>query len=132
MVYDTSWSLDPYDGVNHALVWAVNATTGARIWSVDQGTYDPCFGPLAVNNVVYETAGYAYALDASTGPTNWVSSVVSYQSNPPALTDGVLYVQYSGPLMAFNSDTGALLWTESFDGPNPAQTASQATPVVGP
>jgi len=54
-------------------LWAVNAATGAKVWSADIGSSDG--GPIVENGYVYigNNAGQIYAVDAVTGDLRWDS-----------------------------------------------------------
>jgi outer membrane protein assembly factor BamB len=103
------WSLDGnfLDGN----VYALNASTGAKLWSYATGGGSPTIA----NGVVYivSKVGTAYALNATTGAKLW-SSDVGRPDASPAVANGVVYVSslISG-LYALNASTGATLW--SFD-----------------
>jgi len=61
-----------YVGSDDGSVYAINATTGAKIWSYATGSPVPS-SPAGANNLVYagNTGGTLYALKASTGKKAW-------------------------------------------------------------
>jgi len=88
----------PYDGVvyvgaNFGTLYALDATSGAQLWSAHLIHYGN--SPAVANGVVYVTSNQElYALNARTGAKLWV-----YKNNPvsdflvyPAVSNGMLYV----------------------------------------
>ena len=91
-------------------LYALKASTGAKLWSFPTGSseYD---SPAVANGVVYvgSSDGNLYALNARTGAVLWSDSGYGFTGLPsPAVADGVVY--FIGP-EAVNASTGALLWT---------------------
>jgi outer membrane protein assembly factor BamB len=112
-----------YIGSDGGSVYALNASTGAGLWSYDTGGVvgfaSALVGAAAVaNGVVYIGSGYnnnnLYALNASTGALLW-SYAASGGVSSPAVANGVVYFGSSsgldGNLYALNASTGALLWS---------------------
>jgi hypothetical protein len=95
-----------YVGSNDGNVYALNASTGATLWSYPT-VYVVDASPAVANGVVYVPAlfGSIYALNASTGALLW--SYDAAGSSSPAVANGVVYVGSS----ALNASTGALLWS---------------------
>ena len=74
-------------------VYALNATTGATLWTATTGSLVPS-SPAVANGVVY-VGSYdhkVYALDATTGATLWTASTGSSVYSSPAVANGVVYV----------------------------------------
>jgi outer membrane protein assembly factor BamB len=82
-------------------VYAVNATTGAKVWGYDDGVAHP--SPIVANGVVYVGS---LALDATTGAPLW-----SISANSVAMANGVLYALAGNSLYALDASTGAGLWS---------------------
>lgn len=113
-----------YIGSDNGNVYALNASTGSKIWSVltnGGGTITPSgsvnTSPAVANGVVYivsnnNTSGSLYALDASTGHTNWAYGLGNPVVAAPAVSNGVVYIvsTYYFGTFAFNAKTGAALW----------------------
>jgi outer membrane protein assembly factor BamB len=100
-------------------VYALNASTGAKLWSyfeVSSGGGSPA----VVNGVVYAGAyHYLYALNASTGALLWSSNISDTDavSSSPAVANGVVYFTTArGGLTALNASTGAYLWSRGIGG----------------
>ncbi len=92
-------------------VYALNASTGAQLWSFATGE-SLLASPAVANGVVYvEQYGGSnlYALDASTGAHVWSYDVGSSVSSP-TVVNGVVYVGGGVSLYALNASTGAKLW----------------------
>ena len=75
-------------------VFALNASTGALLWSYETGA--PLFSsPAVANGVVYVGAddGNVYALNASTGAKLWsFDTGCDVRHSSPAVANGVVYV----------------------------------------
>ena len=93
-------------------VYALNASTGAQLWSFATGS-SLLASPAVANGVVYvEQYGGSnlYALDASTGAQLWSDNIGSSVSSP-AVVNGVVYVGGGDNVYALNASTGAELWS---------------------
>jgi outer membrane protein assembly factor BamB len=89
-----------YDGVVYVgsgypdfSVYALNARTGAKLWSYTSGSYVDS-SPAVANGVVYVGSqdGNVYALNADTGAKLWNYTTGSYVYSSPAVANGVVYV----------------------------------------
>ena len=106
-----------YFGSDSNTVWALNASTGATLWTYLVG--DEVMLPVAVaKGVVYFVSyrGGVYALNASTGALLWNTRIglpTQYEkASSPTVVNGVVYVGASdGNVYALNASTGASLWT---------------------
>jgi outer membrane protein assembly factor BamB len=100
-----------YFGSDDNNVYAVNATTGARLWRYTTGGYVNS-SPAVVNGVVYFGSGdnNVYALNASTGGLLWKQANGGSGAFSPAVANGVVYIGDGGSISALNAGTGALLW----------------------
>ena len=114
-----------YVGSGNENVWALNARTGALLWS--HGTSGDSWSVVA-DGVVYDanTDGHFYALDASTGAQLWIASSFGTLFSAPAMSNGVAYV-VSSDAWALNSSTGSLLWSYSL---NPFSYDGGSSPVA--
>ena len=99
-------------------LYAVNAKTGALLWSNAQGngTRTP---PTVTNGVVYigqqtPNAG-VYAFDAATGDLLW-HYATTYTASEVLAIDGVLYAGTDFGLVALDASTGTILWMYGTDG----------------
>ncbi len=97
-------------------MYALNAGTGAKLWSFNTGA-QVSSSPAIANGVVYVAAGYGlFALNVATGALLWSYSTEDYaSSSSPAVANGVVYFTNTGPqnvgnVCALNTATGALLW----------------------
>ncbi len=94
-------------------VYALNASTGAQLWSYATG-YWVFSSPAVANGVVYIGSRdfNVYALNASTGAYLWSFATQYYVETSPAVANGVVYVTSDdGKLYALNASTGAELWS---------------------
>jgi len=99
-----------YVGSDDGNVYALNASTGAKVWSYATGGGSPTI----VNGVVYVASGVnVYALNASTGAKLWSYAATFLLLNPFAVANGVVYVSSDdvGTIIALNASTGSLLWS---------------------
>ena len=138
-------------GNNNEYLEALNATTGASLWSYGTG-YSNTMGPAApvVGNggpngkaTVFFSCSPSggpsgvCAVDASSGTFDWGYTVGSGNTNI-GLTyamDGVLYVNggSSGEIVALNPTNGAVIWnvTASYSSQYPISFANSALYVPG-
>jgi len=91
---------------------AFDAVTGAQRWTFAGGLFSNFFAAAVDRAKVYLTdeTGPLRAFDVATGTLLW-SSPVSGHPWEPADANGVLYVGTDAGGSAFNTDTGAVLWT---------------------
>ena len=105
-----------YFGLGDGNVFAVDAETGARLWSYKTGAYVGS-SPAVVNGIVYVGSfdGNLYALNATTGEKLWSFPAGSGQGgrSSPAVVNGVVYYDGGITLYALDARTGEKLW--SFD-----------------
>ncbi len=110
-------------------VYALNASTGALLWSNGIGNYGVLqSSPAVANGVVYvgttDTGAGVAAMDASTGALLWSYSPYGVFQSSPAVANGVVYVGSgglvaptypgsiaAGNIYALNASTGAVLWS---------------------
>jgi outer membrane protein assembly factor BamB len=103
-----------YVGSTDKRVYALNASTGALLWSFPTGgaVYS---SPAVANGVVYigSDDGNVYALSASTGGALlWSFTAGNVVRSSPAVANGVVYVgPDDGNVYAFDASTGGLLWS---------------------
>jgi serine/threonine-protein kinase len=87
-------------------VYALNAKTGAKLWSYTTGSFVTS-SPAVANGVVYVLSDNLYALKASTGALLWSypvsgSTNVCCLSSSPAVVNGAVYVgSVDGNVYAF-------------------------------
>jgi outer membrane protein assembly factor BamB len=127
-------------------VWALDAGTGALIWSRHFGvsatpkpTLYSSYGALSVaNGTVYVAAAdfksqyYVYALNSSTGATIWKSQSVGQfgGESTPAVANGMVYVVGSTTVFGLNAGTGALNWQTTLPNSSGALSPIVANGVV--
>ena len=107
-----------YVGVAPTL-YALNAQTGAKLWSYTTGDWWVQSSPAVANGVVYVgdslPNGSLYALNATTGAELWNYTVKTGQypggcvRASPAVANGVVY---AGSAYAVNSENGTLLQSD--------------------
>lgn len=110
-------------------VYAINATTGALIWSQQLGI-QISNSVIVDNNIAYVQSndgnGNLYALNAINGNILWQRFTGNYTDGEnPTVANGIVYIgSATHNLYAFNAQTGASIWTftagGSFDAPAPA------------
>ena len=92
-------------------VFALNATTGAKLWNSSAFVVS---SPVVANGVVYVGSVYnnLYALNASTGRVLWSYDTGGEVFSSPAVANGVVYIgSGDSNLYALNASTGTLLWS---------------------
>jgi len=129
-----------YAASNDEKLYALNATTGAVLWSTCIG-FATSSSPAVANGVVYiGSGGRLYALNATTGAVLWTADTISDAQidSSPAVVKGVVYIGITGvpggALYAFKADTGAKLWTvttENYVQTSPAVANGVVYFVVG-
>jgi outer membrane protein assembly factor BamB len=97
-------------------VYAVNATTGARIWRslrIGAGGSAPAFsqGRIFVGTGV--DSGFVYALNAATGQILWRSIQGTPHASSPAVVGDVVYIGSGEEVWALNAATGAFVWRKN-------------------
>ena len=104
-----------YVGSHDAYVYALKASTGAKLWSYRTGDFVDS-SPAVANGVVYvgSSDGDVYALNASTGAhCGATRRLLPVVGSSPAVANGVVYVG-SIPTCNFNAlnaRTGTTLWS---------------------
>jgi len=90
-------------------LFALNATTGGKIWKYTTGGEVTSSPAIADGHVYFESwDGNIYALDALTGNEVWnytFSPTVNYADSSPAIVDGVVYAAGGDALYAFGTTT---------------------------
>jgi outer membrane protein assembly factor BamB len=102
-----------YVGSYNGNAYALNAATGAEVWSFLTGG-EAFSTPAVVNGVVYVGSNdqNVYALNAITGAEHWSHTTGFDVTSSPAVAKGVVYVgSDDGNLYALNAATGAKLWS---------------------
>ncbi len=91
-------------------VYALNAQTGAKIWSYKTGSYVSWSSPAVADGVVYVGSfdHNVYALNAQTGAKIWSYTTGDAVWSSPAVSNGVVYVGSTDhKVYALNAQTGA-------------------------
>ena len=93
-----------WEGKNgHGKLYALDASTGSELWSLDLGAVG-ISAPAVANGAVY-VCGWqnrkVYALDVTTGIEKWHYQCDGTISLSPIIADGVLYVGTRSKLYAF-------------------------------
>jgi len=107
-----------YVGSQDDNVYALNASTGAKLWSYTTGGQVDS-SPAVANGVVYVGSfdDKVYALNASTGALKWSYTTGNAVYSSPAVANGVVYVgSYDDNVYALNASTGAKLWSYTTGG----------------
>ena len=120
------------------MVWALDAASGATIWSK---RFDAPISaaPTAAGQHLYVVASdsTAWALDAATGQTDWQ---ISGAPSPSSMVGGaapavagatVIFPTPSGELVAARRDTGQTLWRRAVAGTRVGVAYASVTDVTG-
>ena len=100
--------------------YALNAATGAEVWSVIDTTARSDSSAAVANGVVYfgNATDNVYALNAYTGARLWSSDLGDVVFTDPALANGVIYV---------GADTGNVYRWTPLPGPGCGASPSEAS-----
>ncbi|MCK4457309.1 MAG: PQQ-binding-like beta-propeller repeat protein [Thermoplasmata archaeon] len=91
-------------------VYALNASDGEVVWTVDYG-WEYTASPLVVDGVVYIpfTSDRMVALHASNGTAIWDRNVPTHMHTSPAYENGVVYTAHKR-VAAVNATNGDIIW----------------------
>jgi outer membrane protein assembly factor BamB len=109
-----------YVGDDDDNVYALNAATGAGVWTFTTGA--PVHSsPAVVNGVVYVGSrdGNVYALKAATGAKVWTFTTgAPIDISSPILVHRVVYIgSHDGNVYALNASTGTPIWSYNTGAP---------------
>lgn len=116
-------------------LYAFDATSGATQWSVATGLFisDYC-SPAVANGMIYLYSGDVYAFSVTNGALVWHSATGDTSTIPtvsPIVANGVVYTGSGGSAFyAYNAQTGALLWTQTYPGASTDMTPSVANGML--
>ena len=104
-----------YIGAGDGNVYALNASTGAKLWSYNTRMVRELLARRGEWGGLYIGArvdGNVYALNASTGAKLWSYTTGNPVNSSPAVANGVVYIgSLDGDVYALNASTGAKLWS---------------------
>jgi len=110
---------------------ALNANTGALLWTFSAGYSLTEMAPAVSDGLVYAGAccggigGTIYAVDARTGTQRWNNGVNSNVEDSPTVLNGVVYIgSDDGTVFALDARTGAKIWS------NVIAAVVRASPLV--
>lgn len=97
-------------------VFALDATTGAKRWSVSANS--KVQGPVVVNDTVYFTSegDRTYAVTAAAGDMQWTFTHPRNKTGHPAVADGSVYVRSGQTVYELDAETGTQTETITRDG----------------
>ena len=102
-----------YVGSNDNYVYALDAATGAYIWSYKTGNSIDS-SPAVADGIVYVGSEdhNVYALNATTGTKIWSYGTGDEVESSPAVANGVVYIgSDDNNLYALNATSGDTIWT---------------------
>ena len=109
-----------YVGSQDENVYALNAATGAKIWSFRAGGNIGGSSPAVADGMVYLGSfdRNVYALSAATGAKVWSFPTGGGVWSSPAVADGMVYVGSDDRnVYALNAATGAKIWSSTTGAP---------------
>merc|ERR1712166_407599 len=131
-----------YAGSDDDSVYALNATTGEKIWQDDEysTTSQSMMTPTVADGIVYfSVTGTLYAADSMNGTVLWKyrvnqvwhnQTINDYSSTTsPAIKDNIVYVGSGSYLSALHAKTGELKWIIQV-GPHVFQDTIASAPTV--
>jgi outer membrane protein assembly factor BamB len=97
-------------------LYAINASSGTKVWSATTTASSPLPSSLVVaNGFVYvaEASERMFVFNATTGASIWSDSLGSGDrlNRTPAVANGVVYIPMAGQLYARDANTGGSLWS---------------------
>jgi outer membrane protein assembly factor BamB len=110
-----------YVGSANCTFYALKATDGSVKWKIDMG-HRLMWGSVVAKGIVYvgtgnwddESGNAVYALDASTGATQWSYPTESAASSAPAFSAKTIYMTVDdGRIIALDAISGTLKWSNS-------------------
>jgi outer membrane protein assembly factor BamB len=116
-----------YVGCGDNNVYALNATTGRKVWNYTTGNCVQWSSPAVVGGVVYvgSTDNNVYALNATMGTKVWDFTTGGAVWSSPAVAGGRVYVgSDDNKTYCLNASTGAHIWNYTTGG------AVQSSPAV--
>jgi len=102
-----------YIGSLDGNVYALDANTGAKVWSYKTEYFWPS-SPTVANGIVYVGSSdhNIYALNAKTGAKVWNYTTDFLVFSSPTVANGIVYVgSYDHNVYALNANTGTKMWS---------------------
>jgi outer membrane protein assembly factor BamB len=117
-------------------MYAVDASTGVRLWAENLCGEDMEASPAVANGFVYVVCddGNVDALNPENGETLWSFYMGHDDSSPPsaAVANGIVYVGgWDNALHALDAHSGALLWSYLTGGPVGSPVVANGVVYVG-
>ena len=112
--------------------YALNATTGAKLWNFTTG--GSAESPAVANGLVYVGSfdNNVYAINATTGAKLWNFTTGGWVESSPAVANGVVYVGgHDHNTYALNATTGAKLWNYTTGGQVSSPAVANGVVYVG-
>ena len=114
------------------IVLALNAFTGAKMWSAAIGGTGS--SPAVANGIVYtgSTNGDLYALNAATGAMRWTYPIGAGLVCPPSVANGVVYIGANSQetMYALNAASGKKLWSYNLSSAGPGDTVKSSPAIA--
>lgn len=107
-----------YFGSSDHSIYALNAVTGAMLWSYQTNGAIGFTSPLVdANDTVYVASwdSTVYALDANSGALKWSYVASDYVDSPLVMVDDIVYggLANNDAVIALFATTGRLVWTSA-------------------
>jgi outer membrane protein assembly factor BamB len=149
LVYVGYYYFDPQTEIHHAVLEALDPTTGQTRWRHEAGT-ELSGEPVVVGSVVYLSAtvfqtpgqqpiesGLVEALDSRTGSVRWSRALTDAPTMPAIAGDQVFVItsqQFAGQLLALSARDGSVLWKYTSGAPlsrgSDAENGWSTAPIV--
>ncbi len=122
--------------VMHGKFYALNASTGAVVWSYDVGDDYIHSSPSVYNGTVYVAAhnGTLYAFDTGTGSVKWTYDLGYATDASPSIdpaTGTVFIGTFGGHIFALDAAQGSEKWISAYYGPIYASAAVSGNVLYG-
>ncbi|MFQ6095905.1 MAG: PQQ-binding-like beta-propeller repeat protein, partial [Candidatus Bathyarchaeia archaeon] len=125
-----------YVGLNDGYLYAINASTGLKIWEFRTGAAIKCT-PAIYDGKVFFGSGHGrpphdynfYALDAERGMLMWKKTLAYDTISSAAIRDGIVYVGSGQWVYALNASDGREVWVYQLPDGNIIESSPAVTPT---
>lgn len=122
--------------IQHGAFYALDASSGAVVWSYDLGNDYFHSSPAVYNGTIYVAAhnGTLYAFDAGTGHVQWTHDLGYETDASPSIdpaTGTVFIGTFGGHVFALDARSGSVKWISAYYGPIYASAAVSGGVLYG-
>lgn len=119
-IFLTSWPYMQTDIPMKSLLYAIDANSGKKKWSISIDGSDPTV-PIAEKGLVFfinkDADVKLYAIDTNNGKIKWEASAEhSFWKETPIIVNDIIYFITDKKILALNMETGRQIWDFNIDG----------------